>query len=396
MTPPIFHLDDEVETTDGKRFKISQIWKNQDGSISYSALREAYHPSSSLRLVSKFKKGDLVEIIGPSPNGHVSEIGKQFVIKETGNELDWMGTIYKDCYSAPVMYPYKASSLRLVEKGLKIGDWVEVIGPTDKSSSGHVIGNIFQIQKTAEHGGSEFYTTDGIPFYSRKELRKLTPEEIQQNQAIETVPGIRGKYANIDWRLSAIEERLGNIDRILGDRWELHTQWRDRLSDIGGRVNKLGPSHSELLGDVGALAEKVGAIEKRQKEQHERIDRFMQDYREHKDFDFDMHDRIKVLEGERPEVCEPAMNDIGAIAAIASFGPVPECVAAFIRHETEEAEKRKQKGTCDEEDCKPNMKPIRITIQIGKNKVYIMHPETCCPGDALKWCETVLDIMREA
>ena len=61
MTTPIFNLDDEVETTDGKRFKISQIWKNQDGSISYSALGEAYHPASSLRLVEELKIGDWVE-----------------------------------------------------------------------------------------------------------------------------------------------------------------------------------------------------------------------------------------------------------------------------------------------------------------------------------------------
>ena len=63
MTPPVFNLDDDVEVIDfpGRRFKISQIWKNQDGSISYSALGEAYHPASSLRLVEELKIGDWVE-----------------------------------------------------------------------------------------------------------------------------------------------------------------------------------------------------------------------------------------------------------------------------------------------------------------------------------------------
>jgi len=356
-----------------------------------------------------FSIGDEVVVTGSDSSGHCDWIGAKFKIERTAGRD---GIYYTAC-GVPL---FPASSLRLVEE-LKIGDLVKIVGPdwADVIRS-HDPETAYPIHTKTEAGN--FRIID-IGIFPATSLRKLTPGEIQQRVGgiwgqpdspkndtpvtTYTIAALREYVASlVDERLSVIEERLGNIDRILGDRWELHTQWRDRISAIESRLDKLGPSHSELMGDVEALAENAGAIEKRltsiekrQREQHERMDRFMQDYREHKDFDLDMHDRIKALEGERPEVCELPLTDLGAIAAIASFGPVPECVAAFIRHETEEAEKRKQKGTCDEEDCKPNMKPIRITIQIGKNKVYIMHPETCCPGDALKWCETVLDSMRE-
>jgi len=98
--------------------------------------------------------------------------------------------------------------------------------------------------------------------------------------------------------------------------------------------------------------------------------------------------RLDILEGEMPEVCESPLTDLGAIAAIASFAPVPECVAAFIRQETEVAEKRKREG-----DCHPNTKPIRITISRGQDDTHCF--TDTCPSDCLSWAEKVLDSMRE-
>ena len=66
MTPPIFNLGDEVETTNGTRFKISQIWKKPDGSLAYSDVNLRWFSAGDLRLVpAELKIGDWVEVIRP-------------------------------------------------------------------------------------------------------------------------------------------------------------------------------------------------------------------------------------------------------------------------------------------------------------------------------------------
>jgi hypothetical protein len=273
MTPPIFHLDDEVETLDGKtRFKISQIWKNQDGSISYSAIGEAYHPASSLRLI----------------------------------------------------------------EGLKIGDWVEVIGPF---IPGYIDTGIkcFKITEThEEYGGETSYRSPGQPRYRAASLRKLTPEEIA-----------------------------------------MHT------GTIGYQMQKCSEDTEKA---ANALREILAPlIAKRQDGQHDQIDAIEEDLDK-------IFKRLSILEGEMPEVCNLPLPLVGL--AMSMCGPVPACIASSIRHESEEAEKRKQKGTCDEEDCNPNTEPINISICLGVEESYTKIFR--CHAEALEWCEKVLDSMREA
>ena len=119
MTPPIFHLDDEVETANGTRFKISQIWKRTDGSFAYSV-----------------------------PNQR------------------W----------------FHADDLRLVPDELKIGDWVKVIGPnTTDPSDDSELGDVFQISEIRDTSLGRKYSADDHYRYLASSLRKLTPEEVKQH-----------------------------------------------------------------------------------------------------------------------------------------------------------------------------------------------------------------------
>ena len=213
MTPPIFNLDDEVEVIDcpGRQFKISQIWKNGDA-IMYAREGMCYYPASSLRLVPKFKKGDLVEIIGPSPDGTTREIGERFTITQTYDDFSWMVGDYKDCYSAAGKHPYKAISLRLVEE-LEIGDFVEVI-LNDAPYTGR-IGKVSDV-------GEEWIALYNMGAWRRSSLRKLTPEEVvfhtgtigykmrECSEEIEkATEAMRDLLAPlVDERLAAIEKRL--------------------------------------------------------------------------------------------------------------------------------------------------------------------------------------------
>jgi hypothetical protein len=74
-----------------------------------------------------------------------------------------------------------------------------------------------------------------------------------------------------------------------------------RLSDIESRMDSIGPSHAELLGDVEALAEKVGAIEKQLADMRET---YNEDGRFQTKINCNIKERLCILEGERPEVCE--------------------------------------------------------------------------------------------
>lgn len=216
-------------------------------------------------------------------------------------------------YSVIGMPWYPASSLRLVEE-LKIGDWVEVI-LNDTPYTGR-IGKVSDV-------GEEWIALYNMGAWRRSSLRKRTPEEIQQHQTAQMLPKptelqeLRRRVHDLEMSLDGFTN--GPEPEYVPGISHVKDPIRKRLSAIGSRLDELGSSHSELMGDVEALAENAGAIEKRltsiekrQREQHERMDRFMQDYREHKDFDFDMHDRIKALEGERPEVCDEPSTYTGS------------------------------------------------------------------------------------
>jgi len=204
-------------------------------------------------------------------------------------------------------------------------------------------------------------------------LRKLTPEEIAMHT------GTTG-YKMQEFQ-DATEKGMEAIRELLAPMVDKRFEETiERLSAIERKA---------CDGDL-ILEERISAIEKHlawfESKHDESIDRQADELHA-------MQKSISVLEGiqrgEGPEVYEPKLTDIGAIAAIASFGPVPEYVKAFIRHETEEAEKRKQRGTFE---CTPKNELILLSIRRGEE----MHTEApTCPAEAISWCEKVLDSMRE-
>lgn len=89
MTPPHFQLDDEVEVIGTEtRFKISQIQKNPNGEIVYSAVGEPYYPASSLRLVEELHVGDWVEVVKDTFSCTENDIGKIMRVCSEPNPTD--------------------------------------------------------------------------------------------------------------------------------------------------------------------------------------------------------------------------------------------------------------------------------------------------------------------
>lgn len=242
MTPPL-SIDDEVEEiTTGHRFKVSQIFKNCDGSMGYSAIGEAYHPASSLRLVDdELKIGDFVEIVGKSVAGY-----------------DDIGTIGK-------------------------------IGGNNSIHSEYQV---------------------GMGIYPVKSLRKLTPEEIQQHMQPK-IELSQEALEKILERLSAIGKQLAEHGRLIAVLNEDSRLDDDRFDDIEKRLEEHQASHKTRRGRIDAVEQ-----------------------------------RLAVLEGEKPEVC----------------------------------------------DSKPDIEPISIAILGNRHHTNVFK----CPAEAMAWCEKVMDGMREA
>jgi hypothetical protein len=115
------------------------------------------------------KIGDRVKVVGPSISGQTGDIGHEFTICQENK-----GVFYTNGQE----YNYPESSLQLVDEELKIGDWVEIIGQPARVCGTYPIGKIAQIEKC--HKGE--YEVNGW-LYAPKDLRKLTPEEVQQHLA---------------------------------------------------------------------------------------------------------------------------------------------------------------------------------------------------------------------
>jgi hypothetical protein len=348
----------------GTKFKIERT-AGRDGDY-YTAFGVPLFLASSLRLVEELKIGDWVEVIGKPANGWYDskrhEVGRIFKI-EQHNDDTW--------YSKCGIPAYPAKSLRKlspaeVEEHLKpmlmIGDWVEVDAPDYTGD-----GRIFQIKHIVREPTKTCYSDTERKHWPGAFLRKLTPEEIQRHtKCSQTKDGCGFVPTHIPTDTEMLKDRLQNAE------------WR--LSAIENRLGDLGPSHADLMVDIEALAETVGAIEKRQTAICK--------------YNIETEQRLQKLEayqkGEGPEVCESSLSGMGSLAAMC--GSIPACIASAIRHETEEAEKRKQKDTCDEEDCHPNTEPIHIIIMKGNQ----MHSRCdACPGECMSWAEKVLDNMRE-
>jgi hypothetical protein len=232
MTPPIFHLDDEVETANGTRFKISQIWKRTDGSFAYSGPNRRWFPADDLRLVpDELKIGDLVEVVG-----------------------------------SPKYFPqYPAKTVFCITKGP-----LECKGILGFGGIRNCV---------------DCYCGDGTPFYPPASLRKLTPAEVAEHTSTFTQEcqatldkaeeALRRVLApSVDKRLSAIEKQL--------------EEQQKKISQFDGEIAHLIGSIQECLmesGDVEArtkcremkIEKRLAFVEKFQRDQSDLVGRAIRD-----------------------------------------------------------------------------------------------------------------------
>lgn len=173
---------------------------------------------------SKMGLDSIVQIIGPDLHNVMSrKLGTQFNITQVSN--------YDEvCYSMFGMPWYPASSLRLVEE-LKIGDWVEVIGPNTTAPDKCEMGKVFKIEEAQETMFGIKYSAEGVYRYLAPSLRKLAPEEIAQHTAQANTFTVKFKYDTsefekslseiravvwqheIEGRLSAMQEQIDQMKR---------------------------------------------------------------------------------------------------------------------------------------------------------------------------------------
>jgi hypothetical protein len=311
MTPPL-SMGSKVLIT-GPAFGELCMCVGEEGEITEISERGNFrvgglwYPASSLRLVKEeLKIGDWVEVL-PGICDSYHEIFQITDIKSHILGYGYYGAKHQD-------YWYKAD-LRKLSPGeveehlrpeLKIGDWVEIVGPT-RTGGNHDIGGLFRISHktlSGEFEGANDCTGKNFGWYHAKRLRKLTSKEVFMHTG------------TIGYKIQECQESLDKVRKGLG------------MPAIEGRLSAIEKRQEFQAIDIKGLQLRLDPLEKYQR-------------------------------GEGPEVY------------------------------------KSQKGTCDEEDCQPNTDQIHITIAIGRNKVYIMHPETCCPAEALEWCERLLDSIRE-
>jgi hypothetical protein len=288
--------------------------------------------------------GSLVEVTGPTEYGNHGHIGKKFKIAAYHQDAPISSSRMIFTGAGQPWFP--ASSLRLVEEELKIGDWVEVIGPT-RTGGDHDIGGLFQISHktlSGEYEGANDFTGKNFGWYHAKNLRKLTPEEIQQH--LHPVGECVVKF-KVD--TSEFEESL---DKAANKMWKLRVE--ERLSAI----EKDAEITEEYLRKC--VDSRMEKIEK----------------------------RLAVLEGERPEVCEckstdePCHRHPERICALLNVVNRMDCA---ICEQTWPKEDRHP--NCPDEDS------IRIVIKRGKNKTYSTNSK--CARTIMEFAEMVLDSMRE-
>lgn len=300
----------------------------------------AWYPASSLRLVPKLKIGDRVRVIGKSVAGY-DDIGKV-------GKIDGCNAVFSEYQVGVGIYP--ASSLALVEKvpeeELKVGDYVEAIGPSCLNHVYKEDSKIFQIERVNSDTGCVSHKNMGI--YYPNSLRKLSPAEVQAHLPhVQVTASIDcsgfleklEKTKNNLWKFS-IEQRLAAIEK----RQDKLDSWITRFAKVGARLEE----------ERADLEEAIGKQQKR----------------------MDFVEAIQKGDG---------LTDIGSIAAIASFGPIPACIAEFQKREAEEAEMRK-KG-----DCRPTGEPILVRIHRGDDH---FSRELTCPGELITWCTEILDNMK--
>lgn len=241
-----------------------------------------------------FRIGNNVEVIGPSITGNDIHLGKRFKI-----ECMYVNPSQHIQFEPYDGTYYPASSLRLVEPELKIGDWVEVVG-SPKYFPQYPAKTIFCIIKGPPEckgilgfGGIrncvDCYCGEGTPFYEANSLRKLTPDEIKAHlhpirvsatmDCSEFAEGM-AKCQDKLWKIG-IEARLSAIEKQQKEQHE-------KISQFDGEISHLMGSIQECLmesGDVEArtrcremaIEKRLEFVEKFQREQDDRVNRAIRD-----------------------------------------------------------------------------------------------------------------------
>lgn len=269
-----------------------------------------------------FQIGQEVENIGPDNVGCTFE-PERFTIS----------MLWKDdqmYYSAEHQPWYLASSLRLVEE-LKVGDWVEVIGPhCDIFVARCDDLKIFKIEYRLDTG---CYGYDiGRPSYPPTSLRKLTPDEIAKHTC----------SVEVEYR-----PKCGWCNEYLGKQ----AFAKDGESFCSVTCSVMAEDHKKLAAIEremkGRTFDKtpIADILKRLTAIESRLDHGAKVTRKLIDGQDAIEKRLAILEGEQPEVCEG----------------------------------------------RPNTEPIRVTILAKSDHTEVF----TCPQVAMKWCQKVLDSMKE-
>ena len=200
-----------------------------------------------------FHLGDEVEVIGTDRYGN--DAGKK-TLTICMMWADDGKTFYSDRYSP--WYP--ASSLRLVEEDLKIGDWAEVVNP---ECIDH--GRVFQVEYISDglYAKEHVYFGKHTNKWYASDLRKLTPEEVQAHmnpgKPIYEYPTTPAKDFD--------DLTLRDIARMSGICKNEHGVW---ISTLLGRAHK----NEERL---SAIEKRLAFVEKIQHEQDDLIGRAIRD-----------------------------------------------------------------------------------------------------------------------
>jgi len=208
-----------------------------------------------------FQMGQNVTIIGPNILSDTYSTGVTMEITMLWAHKD--GMLYSDD-----KFPwYPASSLRLVEEELKIGDWVEITGkPDGYPQNWDNEGKIDQVREIKSEG--RFWLDKTCLLYRTKCLRKLTPEEIAMhpvNNIGEFTATLKldtsefeaqlDKVADKMWKL-LVDERLDAIEKRLKEDRNLMTEIEERMD---GRVD-------EIEEDLGKIFKQLAKIDKVEEE----------------------------------------------------------------------------------------------------------------------------------
>ena len=238
MTPPIFNLGDEVETKNGRRFEISQIWKKPDGSFAYSDPMVLWLPASELKLVNKAPLSPMWLTYNYKPDDYEH------------------GTVHVSCpcgRKAEIALPEK-SNWEEVPAELKIGDWVEVIRP-DIDATGK-IAKVIRVEPPSDDKYN--IQLEDKSWWRPTSLRKLTPEEIEQH-LVKDLPSPKDVFESrivaycratndgnisIHERLSAIEKRLSAIETLQFSQQDAIVCFESRLTF----VEKFQRDQDDLVG----------------------------------------------------------------------------------------------------------------------------------------------------